>query len=133
MKYFSYNELSLSSTAQKYLIDNTPTEEVKKNLELLVLHILDPLREAYGKSIIVNSGYRSARLNGAVGGSKTSDHMLGRAADITTGTKEGNKKLFELIQSLGLVFDQLIDEKDYKWIHISYRATDNRKQILHLK
>lgn len=133
MKYFSYNELSLSTTAQKWLIDNTPTKEVKQNLDLLVDHLLDPIREAWGRSIMVNSGYRSLALNKRVGGSATSDHMLGRAADITAGTKADNKKLFDLILSLKLPFDQIIDEKDYKWIHISYRATDNRNQVLHLK
>lgn len=133
MKYFTINELSLSSTAQKYLIDNTPDKPSIANMTLLVDHILDPIREAWGKPIKINSGYRSKALNSKVGGSKTSDHMLGRAADITAGSTAQNKKLFDLILTLGLQYDQLIDEKGYKWIHISYRSVGNRNQILHLK
>ena len=133
MKYFTINELSLSSTAQKYLIDNTPDKPSIANMTLLVDHILDPIREAWGKPIKINSGYRSKALNSKVGGSKTSDHMLGRAADITAGSTAQNKKLFDLILTLGLQYDQLIDEKGYKWIHISYRPVGNRNQILHLK
>ena len=133
MKYFTINELSLSSTAQKYLIDNTPDKPSITNMTLLVDHILDPIREAWGKPIKINSGYRSKALNSKIGGSKTSDHMLGRAADITAGSTAQNKKLFDLILTLGLQYDQLIDEKGYKWIHISYRPVGNRNQILHLK
>lgn len=102
-------------------------------MTLLVDHILDPIREAWGKPIKINSGYRSKALNSKIGGSKTSDHMLGRAADITAGSTAQNKKLFDLILTLGLQYDQLIDEKGYKWIHISYRPVGNRNQILHLK
>jgi hypothetical protein len=93
---------------------------------------LDPIRKAWGKPIGVNSGYRCRRLNEAVGGTPTSQHLKGEAADITTGSKEGNRRLFELIQSLGVDFDQLIDESGYKWLHISYKAQGNRRQILHL-
>ena len=131
MKYFTIKELCQSSTAAQKRIDNTPNSTIISNLELLVKHILDPLRERYGKPIHVNSGYRSPALNKAVGGSKTSQHMTGLAADITTGSIQGNKKLFALVQSLNLPFDQLIDENKFKWIHVSY-STNPRKQILHL-
>ena len=58
--------------------------------------------------------------------------MVGEAADITLGSKELNKKLFEWMQH-NLEYDQLIDEKNYQWIHVSYkRAEKNRKQVLHL-
>lgn len=131
MKYFTIKELSRSATAAQKGIDNTPNSEIIKNLEMLVDHILDPLREEYGKAIIVNGGYRCEALNKAVGGSKTSQHRFGLAADITTKSKEENKKLFNLVQKLDLPFDQLIEEKNYSWIHISY-TTKPRKQILHL-
>ena len=131
MKYFTIKELCKSSTAEQKRIDNTPNSEVITNLEKLVNYVLDPLREAYGKSIYVNSGYRCETLNKIVGGSKTSHHRLGKAADITGKSKSENKKLFALAQELKLPFDQLIDESNYSWIHISY--TDKpRKQILHL-
>lgn len=131
MKYFTIKELCSSSTAQQKRIDNSPSAEVVHNLEMLVDNILDPLREKYGKPIRVNSGYRSPEVNKLVGGSKTSQHMTGLAADITTGSINGNKKLFTLVQQLNLPFDQLIDENKFKWVHISY-SNKPRKQILHL-
>lgn len=131
MKYFTIQELCKSSTAASRKIDNTPNTIVINNLQLLVEHILDPLRERYGKPIYVNSGYRSPALNKAINGAKTSQHMKGLAADITAGSTANNKILFELVQELKLPFDQLIDEKNFKWIHVSY-ANKPRKQILHL-
>lgn len=131
MKYFDLTELTHSDTAIAKKIDNTPTEEVKKNLENLVKYVLDPLRQMYGKPIYVNSGYRSEALNKAVGGSKTSQHVLGMAADIDTRTRKGNEELFDLIAK-NLSFDQLIDEKDYSWIHVSFDPKRLRNQILHL-
>ena len=131
MKYFTIKELSKSTTAIQKKIDNSPNSEIVNNLEQLVHNILDPLREEYGKPIQVNSGYRSDALNKAVGGSKTSQHRFGLAADITAGSKSENKKLFDLAQELNLPFDQLIDESNFSWVHISY-STNPRKQILHL-
>lgn len=132
MKYFTMKELTKSSTADKLGIDNTPTPEASVSLSNLVTHVLDPLREMYGKPITVNSGYRCPKLNAAVGGAKTSQHMRGEAADITAGSKTENKKLFELIRD-NLPFDQLIDESNYSWMHVSYVSTSkNRKQILSL-
>lgn len=135
MKYFTIEELTRSDTATKRGIDNTPTAEAVRNLTTLVDKVLDPLRIAWGGPIVVNSGYRCKALNDAVGGSKTSDHMTGRAADIEAAdrSKASNTKLFNLIQSLGLSFDQLIDESGMSWVHVSYRSeAENRKQILKL-
>lgn len=131
MKYFTIKELCKSSTATQRGIDNTPNSEIVSNLEQLVDIILDPLREKYGKPIRVNSGYRCEKLNKAVGGSNTSQHRYGLAADITAGSRLENKNLFILAQQLNLPFDQLIDEKNYSWIHISF-SKKPRKQILHL-
>ena len=131
MKYFKIKELCKSSTAIQKGIDNSPNSEIVKNLEQLVDNILDPLREKYGKPINVNGGYRCPALNKAVGGSKTSQHMLGLAADITVGTPAKNKELFDLIIKMNLPFDQLIDEQKYKWVHVSFSAKP-RKQVLHL-
>lgn len=131
MKYFTIAELCKSSVALQKKIDNTPNSEIVNNLTQLVNNILDPLREKYGKPITVNSGYRCAALNKATGGSKTSHHTLGLAADITAGSPSKNKILFKLIQELELPFDQLIDEKNYRWIHVSF-SNKPRKQILHL-
>lgn len=132
-KYFSINELSKSDTANSKGIDNTPSKSIKDNLEALIVNILDPLREAYGKPIIVNSGYRSEALNEAVKGAKRSQHVYGEAADITTGSAKENEKIFNLAIKMELPFDQLIDEKNYTWIHISYKKSkNNRWQILKL-
>jgi uncharacterized protein YcbK (DUF882 family) len=131
MKYFTIKELCKSSTATAKGIDNSPNSEIVKNLEQLIDNILDPLRERYGKPITVNSGYRCPELNKAVGGSKTSQHMQGLAADITVGSPKKNKILFDLIKEMDLPFDQLIDEKKLSWVHVSY-STKPRKQILYL-
>lgn len=133
-QYFTLEELTRSDTAQQRGIRNTPNHDDIRRLNYLMDNCLDPIRQAWGKPIGVNSGYRSRRLNEAVGGSATSQHLKGEAADITTGSREGNRKLFDLIQTLGVSFDQLIDERNYKWLHISCKeyGTGNRKQILHL-
>lgn len=134
MKYFTIKELTKSDTAENNGIDNIPNIQEESNLIALVENILDPLREAYGRPIIVTSGFRCERLNNLVKGSKTSQHRLGQAADIRTvkDTVEENKKLFNLIQELNLPFDQLIDEYNYNWVHVSY-SPRNRRQILHIK
>lgn len=132
MKYFTIAELSKSDTAAAKKLDNTPTEQAKTNLTELVDNVLDPLREKYGKPIRVSSGYRSPEVNRSVNGAKSSQHALGEAADITIGNKEENKKLFEIIKN-ELQFDQLINEYDYSWVHVSYRAGRLRNQILTIK
>lgn len=132
MKHFTISELCRSNTARKYGINNQCSLQHIYNLTDLVTCLLDPLREAWGSPIYVNSGYRSAELNRRVKGSSNSQHLYGEAADITTGTIAGNKELFRLIQELKLPFDQLIDEQGYQWIHISYRKGRNRGQVLAL-
>ncbi len=134
MKYFTLKEMTKSDTAIRRRISNVPNEQEKQNIYQLVEKILDPLREAYGKPIIVSSGFRCEKLNTAVGGSKTSQHKTGQAADIRSleDTREENKKLFDLIKKLNLPFDQLINEYDYDWVHVSY-SDRNRKQILVIK
>lgn len=131
MKYFTIEEMTKSSTAKANGIDNTPSSEGVLKLQKLIEAVLDPLREWYGKPIRVNSGFRCEALNEAVGGSDTSQHRLGEAADITVGTKKGNKKLFEYIKD-NLPFDQLINESNFSWVHVSYREGRLRKQVLAL-
>ena len=131
MKYFTLNELIKSDAARRSKINNTPNKQEENNLIALVENILDPHREAYGKPIIVTSGFRCERLNKLVNGSKTSQHRTGQAVDIRTveDTVEENKKLFDLAQELNLPFDQLIDEHNFDWVHVSF-SEKNRKQIL---
>lgn len=137
MKYFSIEELCRSETADTKGIDNSPSAVVRGNLEALVSNVLDPLREAFGKPIIVNSGYRSTLLNNILGGARSSQHTRGEAADITAEDVKDNKQLFEIIRE-NLPFDQLIWEKGTRtypeWIHVSFkREGRNRKQILKIK
>lgn len=134
MKYFTIDELTKSDTAQSKGIKNIPSKQEEQNLISLIENILDPLREAYGKPIIVTSGFRCKELNKAVGGANTSQHLTGEAADIRSveDTVQENKKLFDLIQSLKLPFDQLIDEYNLNWVHVSY-SNRNRRQVLKIK
>lgn len=132
MKYFTIDELCWSTTANKLKINNEPDTQTKNNLTILTENCLDPIRELWGSPIKVNSGFRCAKLNTAVGGSQTSHHLYGKAADVTTGSKKDNKKLFEMILDSSINFTQLIDEKNYQWIHISYDAENLKNQVLHL-
>lgn len=131
MKYFTIKELTKSLTAEVKGIDNTPTPEVERNLTALVENVLDGVREIYGKPITVNSGYRCPELNKAVGGSATSDHVKGFAADITGGSKEENERLFNIIKH-NFHFSQLIDEKNFSWVHVSYNPNNLKNQTLKL-
>lgn len=133
---FTLEELLVSSTAAKYGIDNTPNATIKANLTMLCKKLLQPIRDKYGKSIIVTSGYRCSTLNTKIGGSRTSQHMKGQAADINSGEGykaggtaryEANKKLFDLIYKMG-GYDQLINEFPDaqgrpQWVHVSYNPT----------
>ena len=132
MKYFTIAELCRSNTADRLGINNRCKAEHVTALTALVDNVLDPLREWYGKPLIVSSGYRCPELNAAVKGSRSSQHMSGQAADIDTGDRQQNKLLFEYIKK-NLPFDQLIDESNFAWVHVSYRADgNNRKQVLSL-
>ena len=132
MKYFSFQEMERSDTATRHAIDNTIPSNLKNNIAQLVDNVLDPLREAWGRPIIVSSGYRCPELNKAVGGSATSHHMRGMAADITTGNKVDNRRLFQLIIDLKLPFTQLIDEKGFSWVHVSHEPGNIKRQVLKL-
>ncbi len=128
-KHISYNEATFSATAKRLSIDNTPNQMTLEAMQLLAEKVFEPLREWYGKPIRVNSFYRSSALNKAVGGSRSSQHILGQAMDINAGSKSENEKLFNYIKD-NLLFDQLINEYDFTWVHVSYRASGNRKQLL---
>ena len=131
-KYFKLSELLVTDSD----LINTPSWEAIINLSELCEHVLDPVRIAFKRPIHINSGFRTPEINKSIGGAKNSQHLCmngSAAADITVGDKEMNKLLFDVILSSGIGFDQCIDEKDYRWIHISYSSIHNRQQILHLK
>lgn len=137
-KNFTLEELIKSSTANRLGIDNTPSKEIVSNLTELSI-LLQKIRDIYNKPIIVTSGYRCEKLNKAVGGSKTSQHRLGQAADIrsVSDAKKDNQELFNIILGMMIQKDievgQLIDEYDYNWIHVSTPHLKNNNQILHIK
>ena len=135
MKYFSIKELTKSATAARKGIKNDPSIQEVKSLTALIEKVLDPLREAYGKPIIVSSGYRCPKLNAAVGGAASSQHVKGEAADIRSvaDTPEENKKLFDLIVKLGLPYDQLINEYNYDWVHVSFGPRHRRQRMKAVK
>lgn len=119
MKYFTIEELTQSATARRLGIDNTPPAEALKALEELTETVLDPLREAWQRPIKVNSGYRCPELNRKVGGVSNSRHLLGKAADITAGSREDNKRLYALLRRLRLPVREAINEKGGVWIHVA--------------
>lgn len=127
--HFSLEEFYFSITAENKKIDNTPKPETVTNIVALVENVLEPVRVKFARPIMVNSGYRCTRLNNAVGGAKNSQHLNGKAADITTGSIETNKELFAMIRSY-FKFDQLIWEYGGKWVHVSWNGSSNRGQIL---
>ena len=125
---FSLDEFTFSNTAVRKGIDNTPTEEAVKNLQALCVHVLQPLRDKLGKPITINSGYRCKELNKAIGGSRNSQHIEGKAADIKV---EGVnvEELFQFIIRNIPEYDQCIQEFGH-WIHISWNGYNNRNQNL---
>jgi zinc D-Ala-D-Ala carboxypeptidase len=126
-KYFSLFELVDTSLTD--VSNNIPGWNSLENLLVLCEKILDPLREAYGKPLLVNSGYRSNFVNEAVGGVSNSQHKLGCAADISVGYVPSLPEVFDLVQELRLPFDQLIYYKKRHFIHISWSPCP-RSQVI---
>ena len=131
---FSLHELSKSETALRMGFDNTPDDEATENLRLLCEKVLQPVRDHYGKGVKVNSAYRSPESNAAVGGSKTSDHCKGMAADIEI-PGVANADLAQWIMD-NLDYTQLILEfytpgiPDSGWVHVSFDPSNLKKQEL---
>ena len=128
---FMLREFVNSTTASRKGISNKPTEVHLSNLKILIDNVIQPLRDKIGP-IRITSGYRSPALNRAIGGSSRSQHSKGMAADIqfVRDNEMDNKVIFDTILEMGLDFDQMINEFDYSWIHISYNPKKNRKQVL---
>ena len=131
---FTLEELTKSETALRRGLDNTPTVEVVENLKVLAEKVLQPVRDHFAKGVKVNSGYRAPEVNAAVGGSKTSDHCLGMAADIEIPGLP-NAELAQWIEA-NLEYTQLILEfytqgvPDSGWVHVSYDPANLKKQSL---
>jgi hypothetical protein len=131
---FSLKELTKSDTATRLGIDNTPDDEAIDNLKTLCEKVLQPVRDHFGKSVTVNSGFRSSETNQATGGSKSSDHVKGQAADIEIAGV-ANADLAQWIMD-NLDYTQLILEfytqgiPDSGWVHVSYDPNNLKKQEL---
>lgn len=138
-KYFTLAEMLKSETAEKNQINNTPSAEIEQNVEEL-LGVLDGLRKFYGKPIRITSGFRCAELNKLVGGSPTSSHVIGYAADLQPigDTFENFKaSVLEWLNKSRVKFDQCIIErnKNTQWVHFGLynRKGQQRGQQFSLK
>ena len=133
-KNFSLKEMTKSQTALRRGIDNEPGDEEEANLQQLCEQVLQKVRDHFGKPVNVNSGYRSPELNKAIGGSTTSDHCKGMAADIEI-PGVSNYELADWIKE-NCEFRQLILEfytpgvPDSGWVHVSYNYEENEKKVM---
>ena len=134
--YFTIEELSKSDIAEQQEIDNTPPDNIKENLKKLI-EFLNPLREAWGSAIRINSGYRCPELNQAIGGVATSAHCEGWAVDMCPINKKFTKfKQFIVDYLKDKNFDQAIIEKNGRsqWIHLGlWSKGRQRKQIFKIE
>jgi zinc D-Ala-D-Ala carboxypeptidase len=130
-KNFALSEIIHSNTAKRLGIDNEPTETHLQNMQHLVDNLIQPLRDAVGP-IRVSSGYRNPELNRAIGGSRSSQHCKGEALDLQfwQNGKMMNELIYEWILDSGIEFDQMINEFDFAWIHISLKKKGSRNQVL---
>jgi hypothetical protein len=136
-KYVSLAEVTRSDTAKRKGIDNSPTAEHLENLKVISEEVFDKVREYFGVPIFISSGYRSAALNKAIGGSSTSDHNLGKALDLDQDGHGNGVRNIDVLNYIinNLEFDQVIAEfrradGDFDWVHVGYRKGANRNQVL---
>lgn len=124
-KNLSLAEVIKSTTARRLGIDNTPDEWTTENLKQVAINVFQPLRDAFKCPIYVSSGYRSSELNTAIGGSKRSQHVEGRALDLDADVfgRCTNSEIFRYILN-NLTFDTLIwefgDDDNPDWVHVSF-------------
>ena len=130
-KHFSYTEATRSQTATRHGIDNKPNKQQLINMQDLAKFILEPIRVHFKRALFISSWFRCYTLNKMIGGSGTSQHMTGEAADIDCDSR--NVEIFNFIKD-NLVFDQLIwefgDDNNPAWIHVSLTSDNRRNQIL---
>jgi hypothetical protein len=128
--HFALAEFTRSESAKRHGVPNEPTPEHLQNLIVLCERVLEPIRIKFGP-INISSGYRSKTLNHYIGGSLNSQHCEAKACDIDMDGmgSVSNKEIFEYIKH-ELEFDQLINEFNYGWVHVSYNLGKNRRQIL---
>ena len=130
-KNFVLSEITRSNTAKRLGIDNGPNKNHLRSIQRLITNLIQPMRDALGP-IRISSGYRNPNVNRAIGGSTKSQHCKGEALDLQFW-KDGkicNKEIYDWVLSSNVEFDQMINEFDFAWIHISLKKEDNRKQVL---
>lgn len=133
-KFFSLEELMHSDFAARKGIDNTPTPAIVENLKQTAQQA-DRVRAFLGCPVIVSSGYRSPKLNAAIGGSKTSSHMQGFALDIKVPNFGTPKQVFDALKESGIVFDQCILELPNApgggWVHIGFAPEYRNERLVY--
>ena len=131
-KNFTLSEITKSNTAKRLGIKNAPDKEHLKNMQVLIRDLIQPIRDAIGP-IRISSGYRNPQLNRAIGGSTKSQHCKGEALDLQFW-KDGemcNKEIYDWVIKSEIEFDQMINEFDFAWIHISLKnGGKNRHMVL---
>ena len=131
-KNFTVAEIEHSNTAKRLGIKNEMPEKHLENMQRLITNLIQPMRDALGP-IRISSGYRNPQLNRAIGGSTKSQHCKGEALDLQFWKKGKmcNKEIYDWVIKSGIEFDQMINEFDYAWIHISLKnGGKNRRMIL---
>ena len=130
-KNFVLSEITRSNTAKRLGISNEPSKKHLANMQKLITELIQPMRDSIGP-IRISSGYRSPQLNRAIGGSSKRQHCKGQALDLQFW-KDGqmcNQEIYKWILNSNLQFDQMINEFDFAWIHISLKEKNNRNQVL---
>ena len=130
-KNFVLSEITRSNTAKRLGIDNGPDKNHLRSIQRLITNLIQPMRDALGP-IRISSGYRNPNVNRAIGGSTKSQHCKGEALDLQFW-KDGkicNKEIYDWVLSSDVEFDQMINEFDFAWIHISLKKEGNRNQVL---
>lgn len=128
-EHFHLSEFVRSQTADAMGISNVPPPEAVRRLHMLCLRVLEPVRQHINCPLIVTSGYRSPRLNQAIGGSPTSSHIDGQAVDIYAACLDA-PELKDVILRIVPEFDQLYLHRKNNFVHVSYRVGNNRNQVL---
>jgi len=128
-EHFHLSEFVRSETASAMGWANNPPPEAVRRLHMLCLRVLEPIRQRIGSPIVVTSGYRSLKLNRAIGGSDTSSHIDGQAADIYAAGMDA-ADLHALIIATVPEFDQIYLHRKNNFVHVTYRVGANRNQVL---
>lgn len=130
-QHFDLSEFTESSTAKKLGIINVPDLRICNNIEYGCVNVLEPLAEYLKEPIIISSGYRCLKLNKAVGGKPTSQHMTGEAADIHIPNAEYARKVFDFLKVSKFV-DQLLYEKskNAQWLHVSWSVNRDPRHYI---